>query len=643
MPHQEYLQEAGSQFAHASGFRGAHAWLVALIGALCLLHLGAAAAASSETSTGILAFTRIEAARSDWHAAQPPATGWVDVTLPDGWARRWPGFDGVVWYRLTWQAPPNAPPLAVALDYLNMAGALFLNGTLLDRDASLVEPLTRAWYTPRYRLLPAPLVREGENTLIARVSGLAAFSPGLGRVTVGDPHTLAAVHARARFLRRDLQLYSLAVTATLGCFFFTLWLMRRGEAAYGWFSVMSLAWWWVAFNEVTTTPWPFASNNAWERANSIALIVYSGAFAMFIVRYSERRLPRLERALWTVVSIGALAMLVVPHRNIATTRIALALAAAGIFLLTCSAFLWFVWRRGRMDQRIVALSTVAFFAGGAHDLLTFIGVLNDNIFFAAVAAQLQMVSMALMLAWRFVDSQRRVERFNDDLNRGIAEARAELWQTLTRQYELEVANARLSERVRLAHELHDGLGGTIVGAIAELEHAPEPPPPGRSLSILKELRDDLRIIVDAASSEERGEFALAGQICSLRHRLMRLFEQQGVACRWTLEGLDGCRLPGARGLDLMRVIQEALTNVLKHSQASQAEVALRRERNALHLTITDNGIGFDTREIAPGGAGMRSMRARAARLRGTLTIESAPGGTRIALVMPLDVTVAFAR
>ncbi len=559
----------------------------------------------------------------------------MPVRLPDSWATRWPDFDGVVWYRLVWQAPANAPPLAVAIDYLNMAGAVYLNGTLLERDASLVEPLTRAWNTPRYRLLPAPLVHPGENTLLVRVSGLARYQPGLGGVVAGEPAALAASHASARLVRLDLQMFSLAVSATLGCFFFALWFMRRDEAAYGWFGLMTLAWCWVALNQVVTTPWPFADTDGWERANSIALIVYSAAYTMFILRYAERRLPRYEPMLWAAVLVGALVMLAVPVRLIAETRNVLTIAQACNFFVTSGAFVWFAARRGRTDQRIVAVSVAVFFAAGVHDLLTFVGVLDDNFYYGALTAQLQMIAMALMLAWRFVVTLRRVERFNDDLNLGIAAARAELGQTLTRQHELEVANARLAERVRLAHDLHDGLGGTIVSAIAEHEYAPGTLPEGRALAILKELRDDLRIIIDAASSQELGEYALAGQFGSLRHRLMRLFERQRVACHWTLDGIEGLRLPGARGLDLLRIVQEALTNVLKHSQASQASVELRRHGDTLWLAVTDNGIGFDSAEPSHGGAGMRSMRARAARLGGVLVVESTPGATRILLDMPL--------
>jgi len=608
--------------------------------AACFSH-AACAASPGDGPAQAFAFTHIEAARSGWDATRAPATGWVNVTLPDVWAARWPRFDGVVWYRLSWEQPAagaggaDASGCAALVDYLNMAGAIYLNGTLLQRDASLVEPLTRAWNTPRYVRLPAPLLHAGKNVLLVRVSGLSAYQPGLGPVAIGDPHALAVAWAHAHMMRYDLQLVSLAVTATLGCFFLSLWLMRPGESAYGWFSAMSLAWWWVALNQVASTPWPFASTHGWERANSVALLVYTASFTMFIVRYSERRLPRIERVLWALVAFGALALAFVPQADIGVARDVSTSAQAVVFFMTCGVFLAFAWRRGRADQRIVAVSVAVFFAAGAHDLLSFLGVLDDNLYYSALTAQLQMISMALMLAWRFVTALRRVERYNDDLNQGIAQARGELSQTLARQHELEIANARLAERVQLAHDLHDGLGGTLVSAIAEHEYANPVLPAGRSLSILKELRDDLRIIVDAASSHELGDEAFAAQIGALRHRLMRLFEQQDIACGWTLEGLDACRLSGAHGLDLMRIVQEALTNVLKHSRATRAQVALRCEGGALSLAIEDDGVGFDAGETAPGGAGMRSMRSRAARLGAAFSIESAPGRTRLMLSLPL--------
>lgn len=596
-------------------------------------------AANAQTSPSFVTFTHIEAARAAQPADTLPATGWVAVSLPDDWSRRWSDFDGDVWYRLTWQQADTTRPVALMLDYLNMAGAVYLNGTLLMRDAHLAEPLTRAWNTPRHQLLAPPLLREGTNTLLVRVAGQAAYQPGLGPVSIGDPTTIAARYESAYRLRHDFQLFSLAVTATLGCFFLSLWLMRRQEAPYGWFSLMSLAWWWVALNQVATTPWPFATTDGWEAANSIALVVYSASFTMFVTRFCERRLPRIEAALWILVASSTVAMLMTPHSHMSAMRAALTVMQAGVYFTTCFAYLFFTWRSRRTDHRILSFCIAIFVAAGAHDLLTFLGVLNDNRYYAALTSQLLSIGMALVLAWRFVANLRGIEQFNDRLTVRINAACAELETTLQRQHTLEVANARLGERLNLAHDLHDGLGGTLVSSIATLERAPQDIAPEQFLSILKELRDDLRIIIDTASSHQSGEYALDAQIGPLRHRLTRLFECHRIECHWSVSGIEQCYLPASHSLDVMRTLQEALTNVLKHSQASRVDIDLHGDDAGVRLVVKDNGIGFDPDALAEHpGTGMRSMRARTRRLGGTLNVRSAAGSTVLSVHFPREKT-----
>ncbi|RUZ81992.1 ATP-binding protein, partial [Mesorhizobium sp. M7A.F.Ca.US.006.01.2.1] len=104
---------------------------------------------------------------------------------------------------------------------------------------------------------------------------------------------------------------------------------------------------------------------------------------------------------------------------------------------------------------------------------------------------------------------------------------------------------------------------------------------------------------------------------------------------WNLTGLEDCHLPAARSLDLVRILQEGLTNVLKHSQASRVVIDLHRRGETLSLAIQDNGVGFDTVSEAPvPGTGLRSMRARAGRLGGTLDTRSRHGETVLALQVP---------
>jgi signal transduction histidine kinase len=86
-----------------------------------------------------------------------------------------------------------------------------------------------------------------------------------------------------------------------------------------------------------------------------------------------------------------------------------------------------------------------------------------------------------------------------------------------------------------------------------------------------------------------------------------------------------------------RVLQEALQNVVRHSGAEVAHVALNATADTLHLTVRDDGAGFDTTRIdGAAGLGLLSMRERTRLLNGSLTVVSAPGhGTCVSLELPL--------
>jgi signal transduction histidine kinase len=112
---------------------------------------------------------------------------------------------------------------------------------------------------------------------------------------------------------------------------------------------------------------------------------------------------------------------------------------------------------------------------------------------------------------------------------------------------------------------------------------------------------------------------------------MRAFESRGVDCRWTAPDL---RLRDAHAsADVMRLLQEGLTNVLRHSDATQVEVAFEADAAQLRMSVIDNGHGFDP-QTTPAGVGLHSMRTRTTRLGGSFELESSPAGTRLCIVLP---------
>lgn len=569
------------------------------------------------------------------------------MTLPDGWSRRWDGFDGVVWYRLRWHEDPDPGalrPLGLVIDYVNMAGAVYLNGSLIARDDRLVEPLSRSWNLPRRWLLDAPLLRPGANELLVRVSGIAGFEPGLGAVRLGIPAAVDATYHEATLVRRSLQLLGIGLTLVMGVLYGMLWLLRRSELSYGWFSLFSLLWLPYSYNFIATSAWPFASTDAFQRANHAALLASIVCFFMFVLHFCEVGRPRRRHGVLLAGAAGVALIVLSPPALRDTVRGATVLIALGLYLWGCGVIARHAWVSRRLEATVLALSMLLPVAAGVHDTLVFFERIAGNRYYVSLSSSTMLLGISFALTWRMVKGMRLVEHFNVELQQRVGEARRRLAEGLHRQHAAELVQTRLSERLSLVRDLHDGLGMTLSSHIHTLGSRRDADSDADvALWALREVNDDLRLIIESSSFDDTDE--LAERLVPLRHRCTRVLEAADIDCHWTLEGLQGCRLGGRRSLDFLRVLQEALANVLKHSGATRVDVRIAARDGRLTLAVRDNGRGFvpaaADRHPAD-GMGLSSMRARAARLGGTLDIGPGAGAAGITLVLhcPADAGIS---
>ncbi|WP_130618854.1 sensor histidine kinase [Dyella amyloliquefaciens] len=607
---------------------------IVLLGIAALL-LCACARHAGESSTTVRTLDRADAVRSNWDAATPPESGWTPVALPDTWTRRWAAHDGVVWYRLQWFQADDAVPVGLLLDYVCLADAVYLNGSLIHRDPQLVEPLTRSWIKPQFFLLDRPLLRRGQNELLVRVSGLAAYQPGFGRVRVGDPAEVRAryeTHVRWQY---DSELFSGASGIVLGGIFGMFWLFRRKDAVYGWYALS--AWLFAAYgsNYVTRSPWPFASTDGWQAFVAVLYVAAAFSFAVFLLRYCEKRWPWTERVLGLLCAVFFVYALLWPA-SAGPHRAVMILMGGGLYYVAIVAFIVRAVRVRRMDQRILAACLLIPLLTSSHDFLVFFGIANDSAYLLALTSPLTMIGLGSVLAHRFYVAMRRVEHFNVELHQEVEQATRRLSETLAREHQLAIANTRASERLNLVRDVHDGFGGSLLGTIVALENSPATSETTAIVGRLKELRDDLRLIIDTTAQERDTD--LAGLLASLRHRWSHRFEVAGVESRWQLAGAERLHLGAARSLDLLRFLQEALTNVLKHAQASNVSVVVRRDCDDLIVEVIDDGVGFDSR-VSGEGLGLASLQARADRLAARFDLRACPGeGTAISLTASVFAT-----
>ncbi|WXL26025.1 ATP-binding protein [Ectopseudomonas mendocina] len=564
-----------------------------------------------------------------------PQNGWTHVALPDLWKSREGDSPRVLWYRISWVSACTDQPVSLAVDRMVLAAQVFFNGDLLWQDESLQSPLSRSWNMPRYWLLPMSVMKS-ENTLLFRVVSERHPAPGLGNVWLGDPQKIQALHKKNLWQQRQAFSINMIISLVIACLFLVIWLMRPKERALGWFGLSSLLWTFGIINMFITSPWPFELGTTWDRLSLITLIFYNCTFAMFAWSYVGLHFPRLTPLLWgsTIAVSGYIAL--AEAEQIAGLQFICTLLYRAIFNLVCLGFVVHVLKTRKSDQLLLGLCMLIFLLLNTYDLLAFLGLMTYLQDVKTLSAPLGSLVMFIIVAWRFVSGLRRIESFNEELQLAVGNTRDELTRILKREYELESANIRLNERLRLTHDLHDSMGSSLMRSIILTEQ-------NRSLersqflSMLKELRNDLRHVIDGSSSVVSADSSTPSiWIAPLRRRFSVLFDELDVSTVWRLPEQWPFEVDAMRLLALTRFLEEALTNVLKHSRCTRLEIDMQPlPGKGLTLSVKDNGCGFDPQQISGQGQGigMNSMRMRIERIGGNLAITSRPGETQLTVTL----------
>jgi signal transduction histidine kinase len=199
-----------------------------------------------------------------------------------------------------------------------------------------------------------------------------------------------------------------------------------------------------------------------------------------------------------------------------------------------------------------------------------------------------------------------------------------------------VVEAQELERRRLARELHDQTGQELTSVLLGLRAIEEAPTDaerraavaGVRAQVVETLHDVRRLAVELRP-KALDDFGLVPAL----ERLVETFAEQ-TSMRIDLEARLGDRLPGEVETAIYRIVQEALTNVVKHARAMQVSIVLTRTGKSFTALIEDDGVGFDDRAPVE-GLGLVGMRERLALLRGRLKVESSAAGTTLVAEVPL--------
>ena len=571
-----------------------------------------------------------EYAVSDAPVPPPDAAAWQATALPHRAAR--PGKEDLTpyWYRLSFNADRPDAPLWLFFPKLRSGGTIYLNGALIGKISQADSSMQRRWFRPFMLLLPPLALQAGRNVVEVHFSIREPLT-SFGEVYVGAEGPISSMYDRLFFWENTLTEVASFLCLIVGGLTLVIWVRRRQEALYGIFSACALFW------GIRTLVFrlPEVAMNQWVAWRFIYYFTTAGfivCISMFMLRFSLASHPRLERFLIAYWLAGCAFFLLVgvPARHLMDgwwTIGFLPFTLYSVLTLAVSAY------RTRNGSSFAMLGAVGFaLALALHDFAVQHGLFGFAEFYLLhLGIPAFLLVMALVLLNRFLSTLQLADSMQNNLAVRIAEREREILRSHERLRKLERLNATAEERQRIMQNLHDGVGSQLITSLMLVKGGGADQ--AEIVSLLQDCIDEMRLALDSMSAENEELLPVLG---TFRTRISSRFSAMGLNLKWIHEDLPASlQVPPHATLQVLRILQESLANVLKHAKAANVSVRVSTKANVLVIAVNDDGVGTANSNFA-GGHGVTNMRARANKIGAMLEVLADGNGTTVTLSVPLE-------
>lgn len=419
----------------------------------------------------------------------------------------------------------------------------------------------------------------------------------------------------------------------VGIFALFVWTQRKHEIAYLLFFQLAATSFLRGLHFYSSIP---IANDwfAWLTVNSLFWLVTSVHF--FLRQLHGRPLVWLTRALVATTVLIAILTLpvftVLPNTPKVTPLIYLVAALMGATAgLIGGINAWRVSSEGRLIAIGILICTLL----GVDDWLLQNNFISpEGWYLGAYTNAVCFTVFGVLMYRRYVRAISEIEEVNASLALRLQRREAELEMSHQRLREVELRQTISDERQRLMQDMHDGLGSSLISAIRSMESG------GMSehqvSQILKDCLDDLKLTIDSMEPVEADLLLL---LATLRFRLEPRLEGTGISLQWEVKELPTLSwLDPTSALHILRIVQESIANILRHTRANAIRVATARDTHGVTISIEDNGHGFDIEHALANasGRGLHNQQRRAQALNGKVSWRSCDTGTLFQLWLPLQ-------
>jgi len=517
---------------------------------------------------------------------------------------------------------------ALLLSHFSEGGRVSVNGRFIGAISAESDQRHVNWHRPQLLSLDPGVLVQGDNVVLVETS----YGPGahtLAGVEAGPLGELWNSYARI-FFCEVIWTWSGAVVAALAALVFgALWFHRR-DAVARLLAVAALCWLLYSATWLVEVM-PQGVRLPLHLAAITALAGFLATLSIALLRMSGLSRRREDWLIGLYAAIGPLLSLATSLRAEPYLQLSW---QPGLSLVLAGATGVGLFRRTRglpAPPLLVLIAAVALVLAALLDVGSALGL---NALDGAPAfdfiAPLMLLALATPLVDGLIQTMHETEAARVELETRVREREQLLKRNFERLRESERVKVESQERQRIMQDMHDGLGSQLMSALMLVERGAVSN--DQFAQILRESIDDMRLAIDALTAEDADLTAALG---NLRFRMEPRLRAAGMELAW-----DARRLPEEIGLHpdvvlpILRIVQEALTNALKHSRARAVRVVLMVEGTGdarmLDIRIADNGAGISEERV--GGRGLLNMRNRAQKIGAQLKLETAANvGTTVHL------------
>ena len=517
-----------------------------------------------------------------------------------------------------------------------------LNEMIIQPEVTVSRQQGSVNLGPQFVPLPPAALRKGENLLALDVKSTGSEND-FPTFSIGDADALSSAHRWRNLIALDLPLAGVAILIfTVLLCAVVEWSKEDRPRIRAIMLLLGLSAASTAVLSYLPQGWPFTVTIGLYVFSSMGIglsaLQYAKADGQFtfvparLIRWSWYCLPVLILLplLWATFDTAALPRLISIMLLASFWSVSvLCIIAATMLAFAAARSGWVSW-----FERLLLILCFSFFAldriGSIFELYSLMDRnLPLTLPWSPVIGVPLGLSMILSLAKQASEARKTVTQSNQILATNLADQNAALLRSYDAQKQMLGRQVMLEERQRIVRDMHDGIGGQLLGLMMQVRQGGVD-----KVEVEQGLQSsiaDLRLIVDSMDSAEDG---LAETLRSFEHRVRAQVEAAGIGFK-VEHGLDdGKPGPGPRPtLQILRILQEAVTNAMRHSGATEIGLSSRvGDDGMIHISISDNGKGMPT--AIKGGRGLTSMRSRAEAVGGSLNIDSNDAGTTLLLTLP---------